>query len=69
MKLILRKDDNTEVELKEVQSIGKDSEILVIKVHYTYKPEDVEVLERNLSEKFGKKVIVLDGKFGEIIGV
>ena len=83
MKLILIKDDNADwvkanpclcdkesyIEIENIQGIDGNCELLLIRVKYKYKPEDVDLIEECLSSKTGKKVVLLDPTYGEVLMV
>ena len=68
MKLIL-KDGNVEHELTEMQGISADAEMLFIRLNARYKPDDIAEMTRELTKAIGKKVVLLDPRFGEVIMV
>ena len=63
MRLVLKKDDNTEVEVKEIQTINKDCKAIIFFVKARIHPEDLKVIERKMSNKLGKSVVILPGYF------
>ena len=69
MKLIAKYSDGEEVEIQEIEGIDKDTEFLVIRSMMIKTINDIEDEEEYLSKKFGKKVIVLDSRYGQILGV
>ncbi|MCI8801081.1 MAG: hypothetical protein HFH88_14910 [Lachnospiraceae bacterium] len=52
-------------DLREVGIIGKGD--IIIKLNRCYSDEIIEEMEMNLSAKFGRKVILLDARYGEIL--
>lgn len=67
MKLIARFENGCETELREIQGLNKDCELIIVKSMMNYHKRDLEEVERELSEKFNKKVIVLGGRFTDIL--
>ena len=67
MKLVLRKDDNTEVEVKEIQSINRDCKQVILFVERKLSAEDIEILHHGLSKKLKKDVIILGHCFSNKI--
>lgn len=67
MKLTAKFEDGKEVELKEIEGLNSECETVFIRLKYTYKPQDVEKMEKELTEKIGKKVVLLDLRFGEVL--
>ena len=66
MKLIL-KNGNVETEIKEITGISKESELLIIRSNSHLRQTDIENYEIYLSSKIGKKVVILDSLFGEVL--
>ena len=70
MKLILQRDDNSTVEIKEIKSLNKNSDMLFFFLNTRLCKTDIEKIENDLSDKIGRKVIVLDVLFKEkILGI
>lgn len=61
MKLVLKKDDNTEVEVKEIQSIDKDCKTIIFFINV--KIENLKEIEEYISKKLGKEVLILPNFF------
>ena len=53
------------VDLREVGIIGKGD--IIIRLDRCYRDETIKEMETNLSAKFGRKVILLDARYGEIL--
>ncbi|MDD3369409.1 MAG: hypothetical protein PHP50_11095 [Lachnospiraceae bacterium] len=67
MKLYAEIESGTRIEIERLQSIGEGD--LIIKSNYRLNREDTSKLETELSGKTGRKVILLDGRFGEIFSI
>lgn len=67
MKLILKKDDNVEVEIKEIHSINKECKQVIFFIEYKLRAEDIGRLQNKLSEKLKKDVIILGPGFSNKI--
>lgn len=65
MKLLLQRDDKSIVEVKEIEGLNKDSEMLFFFLNCLMRPEDIKNLEILLSKKIGRKVVILDAAFKE----
>lgn len=63
MKLVLKKDDNTEVNVKEIQSIDKDCKTIILFINVKIKPEILNEIEEHISKKLGKEVLILPNFF------
>lgn len=66
MKLIAVLEDGKQVELKEIEGLSPGCELVFIRLAFPYRPEDVEKMEKQLTEKIGKKIVLLDPRFGEV---
>ena len=65
MKLFVENADATLMELESVKIIGEGD--IVIRIKALYREEIIKEMEAHLSEKFGRKVILLDARYGEIL--
>ncbi|MDU4979393.1 MAG: hypothetical protein E6X14_08070 [Clostridium celatum] len=63
MKLVLKKDDNTEVEVKEIQSIDKDCKTIIFFINVKIRLENLKKIEEYISKKLGKEVLILPNFF------
>lgn len=63
MKLVLKKDDNTEVEVKEIQSIDKDCKTIILFINVKLRPESLKELEQHIGKKLDKEVLILPNFF------
>ena len=63
MKLVLKNDDNTEVEIKEIQTINKDCKAIILFANVKFRSETLDLVQKHLSEVLDKKVIILDRCF------
>ena len=63
MKLVLKKDDNTEVEVKEIQSIDKDCKTIIFFINVKIRLENLKKIEEYMSKKLGKEVLILPNFF------
>lgn len=63
MKLVLKNDDNTEVEVKEIQTINKDCKAIILFANVRLREETMRLVQERLSEVLGKKVLILDSCF------
>lgn len=69
MKLYLEKNDGTKIELKEVETIGKECDIVLLMLKVRLSPIDQEKIEEIMSEKIGKKCVVLDSMVDRVLGM
>lgn len=63
MKLVLKKDNKTEVEIKEIQTINKECKAIILFVNAKLEKETIELAQKKISELLGKKVLILDNFF------
>lgn len=69
MKIFLEQ-NNRKIEVKEIECINPDSDLLFFMLSRSLiLSEEVEKLEKVLSEKTGKKCIVLDGTYKKVLGL
>lgn len=45
----------------------KKNNFLLLHMNSTYRKEDIETIEKELSKKIGMNVVILDGKFSDSI--
>lgn len=70
MKLYLQKDDGEKVEISEVSTLNKDSEMLFFFLNSHYRKSDIESIEIELKNKTGRQCIALDSVFAnKIMGI
>lgn len=66
MKIYAEFDNGEKQELKELTGLQPDCEVVFIRMPQIMAPVHVKQVEGELSEKIGKKVVVLDCRFGEV---
>jgi len=54
---------NIRTEIKELKLVKSDSEVLLFFVDMRLSDEDIEKLEKELTNKTGKKCVCLDSRF------
>lgn len=70
MKLILEKEDGIKVEIREINTLEKGSNILFFFLNTHLRKEDIEAIETELINKIGKRCVVLDSIFvNKIMGI
>lgn len=60
-------DNETKIETKEIQSLN-NGDTLLLSASVVYSKELIEAIEKELSAKTGKNVVVIDGRFN-IVGI
>lgn len=63
MKLVLKNNDKSEVEIKEIQAINKECKAIILFVNAKVEKETIELAQKRISELLGKKVLILDNFF------
>lgn len=66
MKLYIEDEQGTKTEIKEIQKLGEGS-ILILSSSVCLRKAEIEVLEKEISEKIGRQVVILDPRFS-IVG-
>lgn len=66
MKIYAEFDNGEKQELQEIQGLQGDCEIVFIRLNSRHRPEEIKVMETALSQKIGKKVILLDCIYGDV---
>lgn len=67
MKLFLKKGCGAMAEIGEINTIGKDSEILFFFLNSRIRKSEIEAIEKELKGKTGKQCVVLDALFASRI--
>lgn len=67
MKLCIENEHGNIREIKEIQTLG-EGELLILSSSVILKKTEIEVLEKELSEKTNKSVVILDPRLS-VIGV
>lgn len=65
MKLFVRNEEGICIEVESVKNIGRGD--IIIQLKSMQRQEDIEEMEKKMSNKFGRKVILLDDRYGEIL--
>ena len=63
MKLVLKNDDNTEVEVKEIHSIDKDCKTIIFFINAKIRVETLKEMEQHIGKKLAKEVLILPNYF------
>lgn len=65
MKLYLKDDDGKMYEIEQAK-VMQPGDVVVL-LNYCMRERETKILEKNLSIKLGRKVVVLDAKFRDIV--
>jgi hypothetical protein len=66
MKIYAELDNGEKVELREIQGLQPNCEIVFIRTPVRLRDEVIREIEAKMAEKIGKKVVLLDVMFGEV---
>lgn len=70
MKLILEKENGEKIEVAEIETLTGNEEMLFFFLTSRLRPQDIEKIEKKLSNKTGKECIILDRLFAtKIMGI
>lgn len=69
VRLLVEKDDGAEVEVLEIRCIPPDTDTLVFRSCLNLRRNDVEIMERELSKKLGKRCVVVSQHVRAITGI
>lgn len=59
MRLLIEKDDGERVPVKEIETVSRDSSVLLLHSINYLRKDDIEGIEKIMSEKTGKTCVVL----------
>ena len=68
MRLLIEKDDGELVPVKEIESVSPDSSILLLHSCNYLRKDDMESIEKIMSEKTGKTCVVLPIGIDKVFG-
>lgn len=69
MKLIIKDDNGHETELKEIETLNKDSDIVFLMLNVRLRTEDIKNYETFMTNKIGKKCIVLNNDIAKLMSM
>jgi hypothetical protein len=69
MKLFLENDSGSRIEVKEIESLDKESDMLLLTMNVRMRTTDIESIEKYMSAKTGKKCIILDSMFDKVLSI
>ena len=69
MRVLIERDDGILVEAREIESIPPDADTLIFFTRVFMRRADLENIEKRLSEKTGKRCVVLDRGMERVAGV
>lgn len=69
MKIYIENDDGTKIEVKEIKTLSKDSEVVLLMIDMHMRPTDLDMLEKRYTDKIGKQCVILDSVFTKVLGV
>ena len=69
MKIIGIAQSGKQIEFTELNFIDGECDVILAKLNIKFKSEEIEEIEKELSEKIGKKVVCIPSYVGEILSV
>ena len=69
MKLYIKDDDGKEIELREVETLNKDSDIIFLMLNVRLRQESLKQYETYMTNKVGKKCIVLNSDITKVLSM
>jgi hypothetical protein len=69
MKLYIKDNNNNEIELKEIDTINKDCNVLLLLMHHRLMPEDINRIEQRMTDKIGKRCVIIDSVIDKVVGI
>ena len=69
MRILIEKDDGELVPVKEIETVSPDSSILLLHSGNYLRKDDMEGIEKIMSEKTGKTCVVLPIGIDKVFGV
>ena len=69
MKLYIKDDDGKEIELREVETLNKDSDIIFLMLNVKLRQESLKQYETYMTNKVGKKCIVLNSDITKVLSM
>ena len=69
MKVYIENDNGARVEVKEIEAVNLNSDLIILMTDMRLMLRDKEIIEETMSEKMGKKCVVIDGMFTKVLGI
>lgn len=69
MRVLIEKDDGALIEAREIESVPPAADTLIFFTRVSMRRADLENIEKRLSEKTGKKCVILDHFMDKVVGV
>jgi hypothetical protein len=69
MRILLEHDDGRQEELKRLEGITEDTDVLLIQLSYLYRTEDTQRIQDRLTEQIGKRVVILPRDTIQVLAV
>lgn len=69
MKLYFKDDDGKEIEVREIDKLDKDSDVIFFMLNIRLKHEDIRYYEEYMTNKVGKKCIVINSDINKILSM
>ncbi|MFP4042667.1 MAG: hypothetical protein ACLFT6_07945 [Bacteroidales bacterium] len=69
MKLIAKFDNGEQKELTKIKGLDSNCDVVFMKLNMPMRPRDIEKAEEELTQKVGKKVVLLQPFIDEVISL
>lgn len=69
MKILIMQDNGAMVEVKDIEGINNNTDILLFKINSRIRREEIDQIGRMLSAKTGKTCIVLDAMYDKVMSI
>jgi hypothetical protein len=69
LKVFLKDNDGKEIELKEIETLNKDCDVVFFMLNRMLRQEEIERYEKYMTDKVGKKCIAVDCGVNKILSV
>jgi len=66
MELVAKFKNGAQITLKEIEGLSPNSEVLLMKLKFPLRSEDLEKFEKELTEKIGIKVVLIQPTIDKI---
>ena len=69
MKLYLEDDNGEKIEVTPLQELDSKTDLIVLMSKMCWSKKSMTDAEKYYTQKFGKKVVIVDGAFDKILGI
>ena len=69
MRILLERDDGSREELKRLEDIPENTDVLLIQLSTMRRQEDIQNIQEELTEQIGKRVVILPRDTTQVLAV